>query len=279
MNNNSNIISKDLEIAIKAAKIAGKIIKKNYTKIKYIIQKDINDFVTDTDLEVEKVIIDILKHTGYSILSEEIGEINNISNKKWIIDPIDGTSNFINNINFFAISIALIENNTDILLGVIYNPIDGQCYWAEKKCGAFFNGNKITVNEIHTNNSVVLVEHGKNKYHKLHFLKAINKIITQQNADILRQGATALMLCNIANGNYGAFISCGDEIYDYAAGLIIAQEANAIISDWNGGVFCNKNSYILVSNKNMYNTVLKSLKGIQINQKSNNTFNHAPYNL
>ena len=113
--------SQDLQLAINAAKKGGTIIRKFYNKTIQTHKKQTNDFVTDVDLKVEQSIIDTLSPSGYSVLGEETGELKNNNEKKWVIDPIDGTLNFINGISFFSISIALIDKNNNVLLGVIYN--------------------------------------------------------------------------------------------------------------------------------------------------------------
>src|SRR5260221_245358 len=102
-------MSSDLKLAIQAAKQAGKIIREAFGKVTKTRRKGMNDYVTSTDFAVEKIIINLLKQTGYSILGEESGTIDNQTGKKWIVDPIDGTTNFIHGIPFFALSIALLE--------------------------------------------------------------------------------------------------------------------------------------------------------------------------
>ncbi len=129
-------MSKDLELAIQAAKQAGELIRQQYGKLKKITKKGLNDFVTETDVEAEKIIIAALQPTGYSILGEESGLRNNKSRKKWVIDPLDGTNNFIRGFSFFAVSIALIEDDKNLILGVVYDPMADECFWAEKNSGA-----------------------------------------------------------------------------------------------------------------------------------------------
>ncbi len=251
-------MSPDLKLAIQSAKKAGKIIKAEYAKSnKKITQKGSNDFVTKADKKSEQVIIRNLQKTGYSILSEEIGEINNQNSKKWVIDPLDGTSNFIRGIPFFAVSIALIRSEKRLLLGVIYDPLTEECYWAEENSGAYLNNKKITVSNIgELENSVILIEHGRSQEARKDYLNISNKLIQEKESLVLRQGATSLMLCYLAKGSCEAFLSCGDELYDYAAGLIIAKEAGAYISDWGGREWDNSNSHILASNPKIHDKIL-----------------------
>lgn len=258
-------MSQDLELAIQAAKQAGAVVKEMYGKTKKATSKGrLNDFVTATDIEAEKIIAEQLKQTGYSILGEETGTTDNQTRKKWIIDPIDGTINFIRGIPFFALSIALIEDVKDVIIGVVYDPIADECYWAEKNDGAYLNGEKIHVSKLgNFDGAIVLIEHNRSEQGKKDYLNASKKLILNKGAVVLRQGSSALMLCYIAKGSSDAFLSSGDEIYDIAGGLIIAKEAGAVISDWNGKKWENSDSYILASNPNIQNKVLERIAGIQ----------------
>lgn len=258
------MISNDLKLAIKAAKDAGKIIYAAYRKSKSIKRKGLNDFVTATDLEAENAIIKTLQSTGYSIFGEETGRTENKTRKKWIIDPLDGTSNFIRSFSFFAVSIALIEDDKNLVLGVVYDPIAKECYWAERKKGAYVNGKKIKVsNHKDFDGAIILIEHGRSEKNKKDYILSMKNLILNKGALLLRQGSTALMLCYVAKGSAEAFLSCGDELYDYAAGLIIAKEAGAQISDWKGKIWDNSNSYILAANSEIRDKILKRISGIQ----------------
>jgi len=253
-------MSKDLELAIEAAKEAGKIIKENYTKAKTITEKGVNDFLTETDTQAEKVIITKLKQTGYSILGEETGEIDNQSSKKWVIDPLDGTTNFIRSIPFFAVSIALIENDTNILLGVVYNPIFDECYSAEKNMGTYMNGKKITINDTGIfNNSRIIFDYNRSAQARIDYTETVAKIMKNETLSITTYGSTALELCYLAKGSAEAFISCGDKIYDYAGGLIIAKEAGAEVSDWKGKTWDNSSSYVLATNPRVRDEIIKCI--------------------
>lgn len=257
-------MSKDLELAVKTAKEAGKIVRENYDKKKLIRRKSVNEFVTDTDLKVEQFIESQLAQTGYSFLGEETGEKKGASTKKWVIDPIDGTCNFIRGNSFFAVSIALINDDHELLFGVICDPMANECYWAEKNKGAYMNDILIkTSEEAQLAPAIVLMEHGYSEDSKMDFLQCYKQLTLNEGPCMLRQGSTALMLCHVAKGAFDAFLSCGDSLYDYAAGLIIAEEAGAVISDWNGKPWNNSSSYILASNKPLKDLIIKRISGIQ----------------
>ena len=253
-------MTQDLSLAIRAAKDAGRIIRKAYGKSKIIMNKGANDCATETDVQAEHAIIAALQEKEYSFLGEETGIIDRQSHKKWIVDPLDGTLNFVRGFPFFAVSIALIEDDKELVLGVVYDPIADECYWAERGEGAFMNDRKISVSQTSgLESAVLLIDHGKSEKHKKEYLRSLHSLMLNQGADVLRQGATALMLCHMAKGSFDAFLSCGDELYDYAAGLIIAKEAGASISDWEGNAWDIASSSLLAANGAMRRNILSRI--------------------
>ena len=146
-----NSISANLNVMIKASEKASKILIRDFGEIEklQVSKKGPIDFVTNADLKTEKIIIEELKKAkpNFSIISEESGIENNKDKKNtWIIDPIDGTVNFLHGIPHFAISIALISNN-EIISGLIFDPIKDEIFYAEKDNGAFFNNQRIRVSK------------------------------------------------------------------------------------------------------------------------------------
>ena len=144
-----NSISANLNVMIKASEKASKILIRDFGEVEklQVSKKGPTDFVTNADLKAEKIIIEELKKARpiYSILSEENGvEINKDKNNTWIIDPIDGTINFLHGIPHFAISIAL-KTNDEIVSGLIFDPIKDETFYADKDNGAFFNNHRIKV--------------------------------------------------------------------------------------------------------------------------------------
>ena len=256
--------SRNAQLAITAAKEAGAFVRKSFSQPQEIKRKGFNDYRTETDIKAEEIVINHLQKTGYSFFGEETGNKKNTNtDRKWIIDPIDGTTNFIRGIPFFANSIALIEDNKTLLLGVVYNPIDDKCYWAERKKGAYLNGERIHVSETESfDGAIVLLEHNRSKEGKKDYVRATEKLIEPNGPTILRQGGTALMLCYLARGSADAFLSSGDQIYDYAAGLIIAEEAGATVSDWNGRSWKNTNSRILATTPGLRQKILDRVSSI-----------------
>ena len=146
-----NSISANLNIMIKAAEKASKILIRDFGELEklQVSAKGPWDFVTNSDKKVEKIIIEELTKSRkkFSILSEEIGEvINSDKDSYWIIDPIDGTTNFLHGIPHFAISIAL-KIKEEIVSGLIFDPIKNEMFYAEKNCGAYFNNQRIRVSK------------------------------------------------------------------------------------------------------------------------------------
>ena len=152
---------------IKASEKASKILIRDFGEIEklQVSKKGPLDFVTNSDLKVEKIIIEELKKArpNYSIISEENGiENNKDENNIWIIDPIDGTINFLHGIPHFAISIALKSNN-EIISGLIFDPIKNEMFFAEKDNGAFFNNHRVRVSKKNDLNDCLFVTGGKLK--------------------------------------------------------------------------------------------------------------------
>jgi len=146
-----NSISANLNVMIKASEKASKVLIRDFGEIEklQVSKKGPSDFVTNSDIKAEKIIIEELKKArpNYSIISEENGtEKNKDKNNTWIIDPIDGTINFLHGIPHFAISIAL-KSNEEIISGLIFDPIKNEIFFAEKENGAFFNNHRIKVSK------------------------------------------------------------------------------------------------------------------------------------
>ena len=146
-----NSISANLNIMIKAAEKASKVLIRDFGEVEklQVSVKGPSDFVTNADKKAEKIIIEELSKSRkkFSILSEETGEIRNSDiNNVWIIDPIDGTTNFLHGVPHFAISIALKSNN-EIISGLIFDPIKNEMFYAEKNNGAYFNNKRIKVSK------------------------------------------------------------------------------------------------------------------------------------
>ncbi len=216
-----NSISANLNIMIKASEKASKILIRDFGEIEklQVSKKGPTDFVTNADLKAEKIIIEELKKArpNYSFLSEEKGEKNNKdTNNIWIIDPIDGTINFLHGIPHFAISIALKSNN-EIISGLIYDPIKDEMFFAEKDGGAFLNNHRIKVSN-------------KNKINECLFATG-GKVENEYNLPSRKSGSAALDMAYVASGRYDGYFQENLNLWDIAAGIILIKEAGGLIND------------------------------------------------
>ena len=205
---------------IKASEKASKILIRDFGEVEklQVSNKGPSDFVTNADLKAEKIIIEELKRAkpNYSILSEEKGIEKNKDNKTWIIDPIDGTINFLHGIPHFAISIALKDGN-EIIAGLIYDPIKDEMFYAEKNNGAFFNNQRIRVSKKNNISECLFVTSGEIEFnYDLPFRKS---------------GSAALDLAYVAAGRYDGYFQKKLKIWDIAAGIIILKEAGGLINE------------------------------------------------
>ena len=162
-----NSISSNLNIMIKAAEKASKIIIRDFGELEklQVLSKGPSDFVTNSDKKAEKIIIEELAKykKKFSLISEEVGEIKNSDSENiWIIDPIDGTTNFLHGVPHFAISIAL-KSKKEIISGLIFDPIKNEMFYAEKNSGAYFNNKRIRVSKKKILMNVCLPQEGKTK--------------------------------------------------------------------------------------------------------------------
>ena len=213
-------ISANLNIMIKASEKASKILIRDFGELEnlQVSKKGPKDFVTNADIKAEKIIIEELKKArpNYSIISEENGvEKNKDESNFWIIDPIDGTTNFLHGVPHFAISIALQSNN-EMVCGLIYDPIKDELFYAEKNHGAYFNNQRIRVSKKRDIDECLFAV-GKGKY----------------NPDLIyrRSGSAALDLAYVASGRFDGYFQNNLNLWDIAAGIIIVKEAGGIINE------------------------------------------------
>ncbi len=242
-----NSISANLNIMIKASEKASKILIRDFGEIEklQVSKKGPSDFVTNSDLKAEKIIIEELKKArpNYSIISEENGiEINKDKNNTWIIDPIDGTINFLHGVPHFAISIALKSNN-EIVSGLIFDPIKDEMFFAEKDMGAFFNNHKIRVSK-------------KNKLESCLFVTG-GKIKKEPDLSYRKSGCAALDMAYVAAGRYDGYFQNNLNLWDIAAGIILIKEAGGVLNKID--LSANKNIKIIASSTDINSKLLEKL--------------------
>ena len=240
-------ISANLNVMIKACEKASKVLIRDFGEIEklQVSKKGPLDFVTNSDFKVEKIIIEELKKArpNYSIISEENGvENNNDKNNTWIIDPIDGTINFLHGIPHFAISIALKCDN-EIISGLIFDPIKNEMFFAEKENGAFFNNHRVRVSKKNQLDDCLFVTGGQ--------------IFQKLDLTYRKSGCAALDMAYVAAGRYDGFFQNNLNLWDIAAGIILIQEAGGVLNKIDLSV--NKNIKIIASSTDINSKLLEKL--------------------
>ena len=242
-----NSISANLNIMIKASEKASKILIRDFGEVEklQVSKKGPADFVTNADLKAEKLIIEELKKAKpcYSIISEENGVENNKDKKNtWIIDPIDGTINFLHGVPHFAISIAL-KSNDEIISGLIFDPIKNEMFYAEKNNGAYFNNQRIRVSK-------------KNDFNNCLFGTGSE---IENNLDLpnRRSGCAALDMAYVASGRFDGYFQRNLNLWDIAAGIILVKEAGGIVNEID--LSNNENIKIIASSANINAKLLEKL--------------------
>ena len=241
-------ISPNLNIMIKAAEKASKSIIRDFGEVEklQVSKKGPHDFVTKTDKQVEKILIEELSKTkkNYSFITEETGIIKNKDSENiWIIDPIDGTTNFLHGIPHFAISIAQKYKN-EILSGLIFDPIKDEMFYAEKDIGAFLNNQRLRVSK-------------KNSLDECLF-SSNHEGVKFSDLNMRYSGCAALDLAYVASGRLDGFFHNKINLWDIAAGTILVKEAGGIVNDIN--VFEIKEIDIRASSGAINDKMLEKLK-------------------
>jgi len=242
-----NSISANLNIMIRASEKASKILIRDFGEIEklQVSKKGPADFVTNADLKAEKIILEELKKArpNYSIISEESGvEKNKDKNNTWIVDPIDGTVNFLHGIPHFAISIAL-KSKDEIVSGLIFDPIKNEMFFAEKDNGAFFNNQRIRVSKKNQINDCLFVTGGKTE--------------NQPDLPYRKTGSAALDMAYVAAGRYDGYFQYDLNLWDIAAGIIIVKEAGGVLNEIDLSII--KNIKIIASTADINSKLLQKL--------------------
>jgi myo-inositol-1(or 4)-monophosphatase len=256
------------KIATKGAHEAGSILKKNLGQIKKIDYKGEVNLVTEIDQLSEKIITKIIndRYPDHEILAEESGAKKSTSPYRWIIDPLDGTTNYAHGYPYFCVSIAL-EKEAKILLGVVYNPILDELFLAEKGKGAYLNGAKIqvsTTNEL-TRSLLATGFPYDIRESSINNLNNFNRFALKAQA-IRRAGSAALDLCYVAMGRFDGFWELKLCPWDTAAGALMVTEAGGRVTDFKGNEFSiySGDNETLASNSKIH----KEMLGVLMDSKN-----------
>ena len=249
-------------MAVKAARRAGSIITRASEDIGVLTVNDkgYNDFVSEVDVASEKAIIDVLSkaYPSHAFLGEELGLTGEDENI-WIIDPLDGTTNFLHNYPQYSISIAL-QYRGEITQAVVYDPNSNELFTASKGQGAYLNDRRIRVSKK-TKMKDCLIGTGfpyRDFTHLPCYLKILDELI-RETSGIRRPGSAALDLAYTAAGRFDGFFEIGLSKWDIAAGGLLIKEAGGIVSDFNGGDDWINSGNIIASTPKVYEPFIKSI--------------------
>ena len=257
--------SANINVMVNACRKASKNLIRDFGEVEklQVSIKGPGDFVTMTDKKVEKILIDELQkaRSNYSILSEEIGEIKNYEEFKWIIAPIDGTSNFLHGIPHFGISLAL-EKNKEIICGIIFDPIKNEIFSTEKGSGSYLNNQRIRVSSRKKLEDCIIFTGGprqasKNKEVSLEEYK---KFSSKVLIPIRKMGSASLDMAYVAAGRCDGFWQRDLNYWDVAAGILLVKEAGGFVTDFIGEDKYLENKSILAANSRINEAMIEVLK-------------------
>lgn len=252
-----------LSNAVKAAREAGKIINRasNDVGSLNIKSKAINDFVSEVDQAAEEAIISILKdaYPDHGFLGEETGDTNKDAENIWIIDPLDGTTNFLHNFPQYCISIALQQSGV-LTQAVIYDPVRNDLFTATKGRGAFLNDKRIRVSgRAKLQQSLIATGFPFRDFTHLDTYMDILKDMIKKTTGIRRPGSAALDLAYVAAGWTDGFFEINLSTWDIAAGGLIVQEAGGIVGDFEGNESWLQTGNIVAANPKIFSQILQTL--------------------
>ena len=263
---NADLSMAFLKTAVSAARLAGDIIIQN---LGHLSKEDIQtkqafDFVTKVDRWSEAVIMQTIrgKFPSHRFLTEETLKQEDTGDYRWIIDPLDGTTNYIHSYPMFSVSIAL-EYRSEVVLGVVFDPVRDELFHAVKSSGSFLNNRKINVSGVASIDRSLIATGFPFRAKEMidHYLRAFKEIF-REVSDIRRAGSAAMDLAYIAAGRFEGFFELALSPWDVAAGSILITEAGGLISDFGGGVDYLSTGNIVAGNKGIQPEILRIIKQV-----------------
>lgn len=255
-----------VNVMILAAQKAARSLIRDFGELEnlQVSRKSFGNFVTAADERSESILLEELTKARpeYDIITEEKGEIaarrprspyDQNGGYRWIIDPLDGTTNFLHGIPQFAVSIAL-EQRGEILAGVVYNPVQNELYWAEKGKGAFLNNQRLRVSGRRVLETTVVGVGSTFGCRGLETGPQMLKAISAQVGSIRHLGSSLLSMAYVAAGRFDGFFEATLPLWDRAAGIILIREAGGFVSEWAGS------ESVLGSNEAVHEALKKILK-------------------
>lgn len=250
-----------LSVATSAAREAGAVTLRYFeTSVTREVKAD-KSFVTAADKEAEAAIIaEIKKHfPEHGILGEESGEEKSASPFQWVIDPLDGTANFVNGIPLFSVSIAVLQNGIPVA-AAIYQPVGDSLYVAEKGKGTIWKGKRVRVSDGDTEHAMITFGPGKKEKERL------NRLLSRTEAFVKSKrylGSCALELAYLARGGTEGFVCLGLNRWDYAAGVLLVEEAGGVITDFGGKPWVfGSQDFFIASNGRVHDALLALAKTV-----------------
>lgn len=253
-------LDSELKIAVEAARKAGAILKANFQKKYRVIRKSPKELVSEIDLKAQRAIVDTLREHDrrYGIITEEKVMQESQPDRNWIIDPLDGTHNYIAGLPFSGVSIGL-ANGSDFLLGVIYFPAEDQLFHGIKGRGAYLNGRPVRVSKNrHLSRAIVNYD---NQFHFSHQSLEYFKRLSERAFTIRIFGTATRDLCLIASGMIDGRIWVKTKICDIAGGLVILSEAGGKITRFDGSPCRLDSQQVVASNGGIHDQLLEIVKG------------------
>lgn len=254
-----------MNVMIAAARKTARALIRDFGEVEnlQVSRKGPSDFVSSADLKAEKTLFEELSKArpGYGFVMEERGAVEGTDKtNRWLVDPLDGTSNFLHGIPHWAISIAL-EREGVLIAGVIYNPVRDELFWADKGAGAYLNDKRLRVAARNDMRDALIATgtpfHGKAGHDV--FLKEVERVISK-SAGIRRLGSAALDLAYVAAGRFDGYWERGLNVWDIAAGAALVREAGGVVTEPDGGDFM-KSGAILASNNALAPQLQQALRG------------------
>ena len=252
-----------VNIAVRAARQAGAIALRHLNQLEAleVVEKGRNEFVSKVDQLAEEAIIEVIReyYPEHSILAEEGGQQGN-HEYQWIIDPLDGTTNYLHGFPTFAVSIA-VTHNGQLEHGVVYDPLRQEIFTASRGQGAHLDGRRIRVSK-RASMKQCLIATGFPYHSNMPLIDdylGMLKAVIQESAGVRRPGSAALDLCYVAAGRVDGFWEIGLNVWDVAAGALIIREAGGRISDYHGTEKFLDNGNIIAGNPKIYAALSKLL--------------------
>jgi myo-inositol-1(or 4)-monophosphatase len=255
--------SPTLNVMIAAARKAARALARDFGEVEnlQVSRKGPSDFVTNADIKAEKTLFEELSKArpGYSFLMEERGAVEGTDKShRWIVDPLDGTSNFLHGIPHFAVSIGL-EREGVLVAGVVYNVVRDELYWAEKGAGAYLNDKRLRVSgRGDLRDSLIATGSPYHGRPGIDVWLAETGRVLNQTAGIRRFGAASLDLAYVAAGRFDGFWERNLSAWDIAAGAVLVREAGGFVKEIDGGDFMKTGS-VIAANERLLPMLTKTL--------------------